>query len=617
MCGIIGYYNYFGCSVNELQAPLELLKSRGPDYQSSLKVNDNLIFGHTRLSIIDLSDASNQPFIKDDFYLTFNGEIFNYLEIKNELELNGYVFKTSSDTEVLLNSYIEWGVECVKKFNGMWAFSIYDRKKNILFCSRDRYGIKPFYYHLDDKSFIFSSNIKSILSIKKGIEPNLESINDFLYKGRLADSEQTWFKGISRLLPGHNLIYDFNKISINKYYSLKFKFNSNLNFKEALKKLDDLLEDSIKLRMRSDVEISSTLTSGIDSSTIVSYMKKGKVKFNTYTVYSEKSSFSDLDKTFFQDKDINLDESNFINLFKDNNTNPVKIKLSNSNYLKDLKNCIYSIESGHASPAIVGIFNLYKKVHKDKIKVLMEGQGADEILGGYVTDLFFIVIWDLIKNLKFNKLIKYIKSIKRYYSLKAVILSQFNLLLKSNFFYYLKIYISKSNVSKKIIFNKIDHHQNVSHKHQTQVLSNLLLYGDSLSMSKSVETRFPFLDYRLVDFCNSLPLSYKIKNHKGKYILREVANKYLPKDIYDSNIKIGFATPIDNIMNSDKEIKKLLLCPSNYFFDDIKVNKLLNRYFIGTYKNYNFIYKILTIKIWLSIYYNQKNKVFEKCYSNY
>ena len=495
----------------------------------------------------------------------------------------------------------------MNKFNGMWAFSIYDKKKNILFCSRDRYGIKPFYYYVDKDSFIFSSNIKSILAIKVNFEPNTESINDFLYKGRLADTEQTWFRGVSRLLPGHNLIHDFNKISTNKYYSLKFKFNSKLNFKEALISFDEILKDSIKLRMRSDVEISSTLTSGLDSSTIVSYMKNENVNFNTYTVYSESESFSNLDKSFFKNKNIDLNESNFIKLFKDKTTNPKKIKLVDSNFLKDLNSCIYNIESGHASPAIVGISKLYEKVHNDNIKVLLEGQGADEILGGYVTDLFFTVIWDLFKNLKFKELFKYIKSMKKHYSLKAVIISQLNLVLKSNFFYYLKIYISKANISKKIVFNKNNNHLNVYHKHQTQVLSNLLLYGDSLSMSKSVETRFPFLDYRLVDFSNTLPLSFKIKDHKGKYILRETAKKYLPEEIYTSNVKIGFATPIDNIIRSDDKIKKILLTPSDFLFDDKKVDKLLNRYFSGNFKNHNFIFKILTIKIWHSIFFKQNS----------
>lgn len=223
MCGIIGLYDFKGIDSEKFEYSLKKIEHRGPDNQSVEIISDKLVFGHTRLAIIDLDHKSNQPFsLQNNYTITYNGEIFNYKELREELVKKGFRFNTQSDTEVLLTSYICWGEDCVRKFNGMWSFAIYDKLKNKIFCSRDRYGIKPFYYVHNENIFMFSSMISPILSYYKEFNnPDFESINDFLYRGFSSQYKNTWFKKIKKLIPGHNMVFDFDSLNEINYYSSK------------------------------------------------------------------------------------------------------------------------------------------------------------------------------------------------------------------------------------------------------------------------------------------------------------------------------------------------------------------------------------------------------------
>ena len=602
MCGIIGIYDFSGVNKSRFTESLSKLYHRGPDNQGEKEINKNLFFGHTRLSIIDLDSSSNQPFFEDDNYiLTFNGEIFNYLEIKEELKLEGYVFKTNGDTEVLLKSYIFWGEKCVERFNGMWAFAVYDKIENQIFCSRDRYGIKPFYYTFNNGNFIFSSMINSIITYDEKIRrPNQKIINEFLYRGLNAQFEETWFENIFKLKPGYNLIFNFKSIKLKQYYKKRFK-RSKEKFNVTKIKVRKLIEKSIDLRLRSDVEIASTLTSGIDSSTITSIISdKVDQNLKTFTAYSKKESFNVNDKKDFKGE-VDLDESISSKYFKNKSLIFNQLEVKNDSYLKELQEAIYFLESGHASPAIVPIRQIYREVNSQKVKVLFEGQGADEVFGGYITDLFFPKLWDEIK--RFKNVITSNKLFFQTYSFKQVLIRGFNLFKTSYIFISAKIYFSRTNVSKKLEFLKPIKFQNVLDYQQSEILPNLLHYGDSLSMSYSVEVRLPFLDHKLVDYVNSLPLKFKVKNHLGKYILRESVNDILPTEIYQSKNKIGFAVPVDNILKNSKEIKTLLYSDiGGEYFDQKKLNQLLDKYYNENFNNQNFIFKILTIKIWFDIF---------------
>ena len=454
MCGILGLYDNSNLNINRFKKSLHLLSHRGPDNKSTKKILNNLVFGHTRLSIIDLQSLSNQPFsLNNEYHIVFNGEIFNYIEIRKELIELGYNFKTNGDTEVLLNSYIEWGENCVKKFNGMWAFGIFDRKKNQIFCSRDRYGIKPFYFYKGEVGFMFSSMIKPISNYYNEISsPNFKMINEFLYRGSISRQTETWFTNIHKLLPGHNLIYDFKKVEINKFYSLSYN-KSNLDFEFSKQKLFSLFKDSINLRHRSDVKITSTLTSGLDSSSIVSLSHNLKDEaLDTITMYSENHEYDENDKRDFN-VEFDSNESNSLIFFKSFNIKPQKIKANYDNYYESLIECIDYIESGHASPAIVAVDQLYQNANASGCKVLLEGQGADEILGGYITTLFFEVLKANI--FKPIYLIKTFINFKKTYSFKLIFLRYFNQLIDSNLFLRLKILVQKSNVSNKLFLENL------------------------------------------------------------------------------------------------------------------------------------------------------------------
>ena len=605
MCGILGVYDSEKCDIKKFNKSLKFLYNRGPDNQSTKELNKKLFFGHTRLSIIDLDENSNQPFnVDNNYYITYNGELYNYKEIRDELIKQGFKFKTSSDTEVVLKSYIRWGKDSVKKFNGMWAFAIFDRIENNLFCSRDRYGIKPFYYFFNEEKFVFSSMIKPIVNYhSKIVKPNIKSINEFLYRGNLSQFEDTWFEEVKKLLPGHNLSFDFKKIKIEKYYKLNF-IKNNFSFNKTKSLIQNLLKDSVKLRLRSDVRVSSTLTSGIDSSSILSMVNEiEKTKIETYTAYSKDASFSYNDTKDFLE-DINLNESDAIKYFKDFNINSNLVATNDSNYLLDLIECIYNIESGHASPAIVPIKKLYKKVNEDDCKVLLEGQGGDELFGGYITELIMPVILNNILRPKY--ILRFLKKIGKTYKFKELFKRFLNSFKNNYLFIRIKIFVLKLEVSDQLKFHKPKKIKNIFRYQQEEVLASLLKYGDSLSMAHSVENRFPFLDYRIVDFANSIPLKYKVFNDKGKYILRESMKDFLPKEIYESNIKNGFAVPIDSLMKKNKEIKRILYENSKYnFFNEKKLKIMLDNYFEEKFEHPNFIFKILTIKIWLEIFFKK------------
>jgi len=605
MCGIIGLYQKNTIDIEKFSLELDKLINRGPDNQSVLKIQSNLVFGHTRLSIIDLDDKSNQPFSVNKYTITYNGEIYNYLELKNELEKKGVKFRTKGDTEVVLRAYIFWGERCVDRFNGMWAFSIFDPGKNIIFSSRDRFGIKPFYYFKTKNKFMFSSKVSPIISYFPELKrPNKEMINEFLHRGYIDQFEDTWFEEIKRLLPGCSMVYDFEKVEIKRYYQKDFN-PIKIQFEEAKKNFLELFRSSVDLRLRSDVNISSTLTSGLDSSSIVSIVSnKLKKPLKTYTLFSKNKFFSKNDKNDFS-IEVDLDESKSLKFFKDYNLDSTLIEVNHFDYLSKLKECILHIESGHAAPAIVGINELYKKVKKDGNKVLLEGQGADEIFGGYVTEFFPEVIRNNLKNLPY--LTSYFFKMKKIYSIKIILLRYFNGFKKHGFIGQLKVIIIRSRITKKTKFRNLKYH-NLFDYNQTETLPNLLLYGDALSMSNSIETRFPFLDFRIVNFANKLPLNYKIYFEKGKYILRESIKDLIPKSIYENKIKNGFAIPIDTILRESEDIKDFLYSKSSFdFFDNNKLKVLLDNFYLKKTVNSSFIFKILTTKIWFSIFIQEKN----------
>lgn len=622
MCGILGVHNLNKQTNYKLfEESLSYIKHRGPDYDQAKQIDEHVILGHTRLSIIDLSEANHQPFSIDDRYtLTFNGEIYNYIEIKEELKAKGFVFRTSGDTEVVLQSFICWGEDCVSKFNGMWSFAIYDKLKNKLFCSRDRFGIKPFCYSYSEDEFIFSSEIKPILKYNPNLKtPNYNVIANYCYKGLGAQSTQTWFEGVYRLLPAHNLIWENGKLNIYKYWDYPKETNKTLSYDDAKLEFEKLFKESVKLRMRSDVEVGSTLTSGLDSSSIVGVISKmGYKGINTFTAYSKSDEFTQNDKSVYKEG-IDLDESKVVKkLNKDFETKPNLINVSFQNYVERLTDIIYFLESGHSSPATVAIHQVYKDA-KTKIKVLMEGQGADELLAGYVIDIAPYHIIALVKKGKLLRAFKEFKVFSNIYSVKylfLLFLRSFdnkrlnflkNLIQGIDIFNNDRFSFSylKENKSK---INELDDSVNkVLYGQHTNGLVNLLHYGDALSMSQGIESRLPFMDYRLVELAFKLPYDFKFSGMKGKLIQREALENYLPEYISKSLIKIGFAIPMDKIINTSKEIEDILV-NYNYdnFFNNKNISKMLTLNRTGKKNFSSMLFKILSAKLWFKIFMEEE-----------
>ena len=607
MCGIFGLIDN-KTSINRTLFVDSLLKikHRGPDHSGYNFINENIALGHVRLSIIDLNPNSNQPFqIDENYYLTYNGEIFNYLEIKEKLIDLGHKFITDGDTEVLLRSYIQWEKKCVNKFNGMWSFVIFDKKKNTFFCSRDRYGIKPFYYYYDNDKFIFASEIKSIINYFEELnKPDFQSLYGYLYLNRGGESSYTWFDGIKRLQPAHNLTLKNYKKKIFRYWNYPKK-KHKVSFQEAKSIFYKKISNSIKIRLRSDVPVSTTLTSGIDSNVISAFASKyNEKKINSYTIYNNEERYLQSDRNFFN-QDVNLNESTLLKKNRDfYNLEQHLYELNDNNFYKKLKKCIYHLDSGHSSTAVVSLLQLYEKV-KIKNKVLLEGQGADELLGGYITDMVPIQIIELLRKFKFLKLINFIMQVKNVYSFRFIFLSFMNSFSQNKLVNYLKIKILRTDIVNSIKFerwNNFSSSDKLIQKHNTGLV-NLLQYGDALSMSCGIETRLPFMDKNLVEFCFSLPFNFKVKDLNGKFILREASKKIIPKDIYESKVKIGFSTPIEYLIKNEKKIKTILYTDYNIqLINQKKLNKILDKFYKNKFNQIGFIYRVLSIKLWFKIF---------------
>ena len=620
MCGIFGIKNIatpINIDKDDVKISALLMKHRGPDAYGQWGINDKIELAHLRLSIIDLHKESNQPFFSNcgNYVIVFNGEIYNYIEIREELISIGYRFRTRSDTEVLLNSYIEWQDKCVEKFNGDWAFAIYNIKNDILFCSRDRFGVKPFNYAIVENQFVFSSEIKSILSYYPKLRtPNYNVIANYCRNSLGAQIEETWFEGIKRLLPAHNLTIRNGEIKIEQYWKYPEKTLNNMAFDDAKKIYRDLFLNAVKLRMRSDVPVGTTLSSGLDSSSIVSVLRKfydGNHK--TFTASFINSEFHDEEKRVY--KDVDIDESTIVKKLSEKlSLDSHFILLKEDNFVNDLSKIIYHLESGHSSPAILPLSQilLYAKSY---VTVVMEGQGADELLSGYIINTFITLIFSLLKKGKLMQAINEIIAFQKHYSLVYSFKMHFRLLnnIMIEHIYQIitgknKLYGEKLKKFKRIkdfrsqgtVFN--EKFNELLFRSHTGGLVNLLHYGDAISMSKSMESRMPFLDVNLVEFCFKLPFQFKMRNGLGKYIHRMSMNSIVPQFILENPVKFGFNTPLSKyFMIPDGEPIRILLskkCMDRGVFDHKELQKLINKHISREKDSSTILYRFLSVELW-------------------
>jgi len=584
-----------------------------PDQLSGMDNSWSIVFGHRRLSIIDLTVHGRQPMSDEHgkLWITYNGEIYNYIELREELKNKGYSFKSGTDTEVVINSYREWGTDCVKKFNGMWAFAIWDIGRNQLFCSRDRFGIKPFYYFFDGNTFIFASEIKAILeALHQTPELDKETISDYIVEGRLCHNERTFFNNIRRLSPASNLQIDQKgKLKIKKYwqYKIVFKKNSVEHYED---KFLDLFQDSVKLRLRSDVQNGITLSGGIDSSSIAAVCNLlGTDDINSYSAVFPGYSF---------------DESEYISLMTENfNLNSVLIHPKPDNFIESLKRMIWHMDYPTLSRPAFSYFEIMKQIGKGNSKVILEGQGADEQLAGYVHKYMYLYISDVIHDRDlsiFQKIDKILKTLSNTFRTSGF--KPFKVSVSKLFPSLHRLYKKIIGIEDVLGFYKRSENKELTEGPQTAETSHLitrlyqdhscenlpylLKYGDALSMANSIESRLPFLDYRLVEFIFSLPYSEIMDENHSKRILRKSLGHLLPEKIVGRN-KIGFATPVGEwfINNMNTLVNSVLLserAEARGFYDTKKIRRLIKIQKSGLVDVSNYLYRLISLELWFQIF---------------
>ncbi len=540
MCGISGIINKNNKSVEELLIlqMTDIIAHRGPDSSGSY-LYKNIAFGHRRLSILDLSSSGHQPMkYLDDLVITYNGEIYNFIEIREELIQKGYIFDSNSDTEVILKAYHCWGKTCVNYFNGMWSFSILDIKQKIVFCSRDRFGVKPFYYIENNDLFSFGSEISQLLPFLPNRILNKKVALDYLISGIEECSNETFFKDIYLLKGGHNLVFDLktNSYEIERYYNLKLSDQKNTSVDDYIQEL----KRSITLRLRSDVKVGTCLSGGIDSSTISSFASKIYQNSNEkfMAIHAKSSEYK-------------TDESEFAKIVsKIANINLNFVEPSYSDFKSNILSIIKIQQEPFGSLSIIMQYFVFKKAKELGCIVMLDGQGGDETLLGYERYYPAIVkskkgiakLKALLQSSK-NSRLSLLDTIKYQYYF-----SNYKLRLKrlkfKNSFYKSEILSEYESEELRIIsesYNDISILQ--KNEIESSQLPHLLKYEDRNSMANSIESRLPFLDYKLVELSLNTNNSLKIKDGWTKFILRKAAETILPKEIVWRKTKLGFNAP--------------------------------------------------------------------------
>jgi asparagine synthase (glutamine-hydrolysing) len=541
MCGICGIINFSEKPANDhlLKPMMEKMKHRGPDDEGTF-TEGSIALGFVRLSIIDLSQAGHQPMFSDDgnLVLVYNGELYNYVELRQELTSLGHRFRTDTDTEVLLRSYQQWGEACMHRFNGMWAFVIHNRREKTIFASRDRWGVKPFYFYTDNDRFIFASEIPPILSILPSRpNPDYQSIFDFLVFSRTDQTEATFFDGIRKLQHGQKINIAKDQITISTWYDLRANLKEPFSSPEEF---IDLMIDAVGLRMRSDVPVGVCLSGGIDSSTIVSILIKkfGKHDLKTFSAVYGKGDHGD--------------ESEYINEYKSSLQHMHFITPDANSLHTDIETFVQAHAEPIPSTSPYAQFKVME-LAKGKAVVTIDGQGADEQLAGYHY-FFGLYFKELLYRGDFALLTKeslaYLNNHRSIYGLKSFAYFMLPHHLRTSARISEKGYVTEEfadtyarnntiagnlYASKSLQEGLIDHFE--------YKLEHLLKWEDRNSMWFSLEAREPFLDYRLVERTLSMPSKDKISNGTTKHILREAVKGLVPEKIRVRKDKIGFGNP--------------------------------------------------------------------------
>ena len=605
MCGIVGFAPVKENGAEILKQMMDRIAHRGPDGEGQF-VDEYVALGHRRLSIIDLAGGT-QPMATEHLVVVFNGEIYNYLELKKELENKGHHFKTNSDTEVLLHGYEEYHYEIVNHLRGMFSFALYDTTTHELFCARDHFGIKPFYYYFDQEHFLFASEIKGFLDHPDFKKELNRDVLDIYLKMNFVAGEQTFFKNVKQLLPGHYLVYKDKQVEIKRYYSIQFK-DQYKSDQEMIQAIDQIMKDSVKHHLIADVEVGSFLSSGIDSSYLVSLARPQ----HTYTVGYNDERYNEI--SYAQDLAQQLGIEN-------------KSKIINKEeYLNILPKMMYHLDESTADPAAVALYFVSELASQD-VKVVLSGEGADEFFGGYNTyrgDIdsgiygkipFFIrhFISRICKHLPTIKgvpfLIRNGERIEDYYVGVNPVFSEQDckhLLRDTSHLHTHDDIVAPlfKNLGKA---TNIQKRQNVDL--QTWFIKDILQKGDKMTMAHSIESRVPFTDKEVFHVASQLKDNQKVTKENTKVLLRQAAKKVIPNEAYKKK-KLGFPVPLREWMREEDLYQKVfngLQTPIiKELFDDQKLISMLEDHKNQKHDYYKKIWTVYCFSLWHQVFFSEE-----------
>ena len=606
MCGFVGFCSKNVKDKNVIKEMNNQIIHRGPD-SDGYYFDKDVNFGFRRLSIIDLHEGS-QPILNEggDIAIIFNGEIYNYQELREDLVAKGYKFKTHTDTEVILHGYEEYGEEGIlAKLRGMFAFTIWDSKKEKLFGARDHFGIKPYYYALLDGDLLFGSEVKSFLKypkFKKAVnEKALKHYLVFQYN----PLEETFFKGVKKLRPGHYYVYENGKMEIKTYYNLTLDYK-DMTFDEAVGKIEKEVEESVKYHKISDVEVGSFLSGGVDSSYVVATALPDK----TFSVGFDNKGFNET--MYAKELSDSLGIKNFAKL------------ITPDEFFEGINKVQYYSDEPHANLSSVPLYFL-SKLASEQVKVVLSGEGADELFAGYneyadalpqrmYRKLPFSLRHKLYLKYKDRKhfrgqtiILKYGQKVEDRYIGPAEIMTDelANSLVTSKY----KNSETSRDLTKKY-YDEVKNMDDVSKRlyldMKMWIVEDILLKADKMTMANSIELRVPLLDKKMWELARTIPVKHKVHNEITKYSFRTAAKNKLPED-WAKRRKLGFVVPFVLWIKEEKyyKIVKEVFNKDfvSEFFDKDKINKLLDDHFNGITNNGRKVYTIYTFLKWYEIYF--------------
>jgi asparagine synthase (glutamine-hydrolysing) len=571
MCGIAGITGPRGFNSNEnfIKAATSCQQHRGPECQQHwINTDQSVALGHARLSIIDLSDRAAQPFhYQDRFTIVHNGELYNYRELKSELAGKGYDFKTDSDTEVIVAAYACWNENCLEKFDGMFAFALWDEIEQTLFAARDRLGEKPFYYHFNDGILSFASEIGALWKMNIAKEVNRSMLYNFLtlgYTSNPTDNSETFYKGIYKLPAAHFIKFRAGEktLQLSRYWELATDANENISDETAIEMFDALLKESVRIRMRSDVPIGTSLSGGLDSSSIVAI--SNSVGSDQYSHKCFTAVFPGYEKN--EEAHAKLVAEKF-------GLEQHLIKITEDEIPALMEKVMRHQQEPIGSASGLAQYKVYEKAKQQGVTVLLDGQGADEILAGY--HKYYKWYWQELYQ-------------KKQLSTSGELNAARAIGVKEKFGWHNKIAAGFPHLAAALLqskkgrsfpdrlqFDREFYRQHSKHSYYslpshftlnsalyyntvTIGLEELLRIADRNSMAHAVEVRLPFLSHHLVEFLFSLPPHFKIRNGWTKWLLRKTTEKYLPAEITWRKDKVGFDPP-QKLWTSGTQVQQAIM----------------------------------------------------------